>query len=281
MTHLRPAILLSLAVMLTGACSKTSERAEAKIKQVHIQQIRSWVDRTFARHRKGISLAAQRLAPGFEVEPEETRRAQMRVALKLMSQPPRGVSELIASPKSFLAAVDQKGIVLARDAQANADRMQGRDLSALLPIQQAMRGKAADGLVVFPSLDAGEPSVSLVFAHPVTIGTQQVGTLVVGIPLWRLAQQFSQQLRLSYAKHDDLVLWVYLYHDNRMHHFGTPPELDQALPPLHTLRSELKRSPSGFTTSVNVVGRPYAVGVYPLPKLGAQTGVIIVRSDPL
>lgn len=279
MSKLLKTFALSLLV-LTGACGKTSESAEASIAQTHIKQVRSWVTRTLVRHRKGVMLAAQRLAPGFEVEPEETRRAQMRIALKLMGQPPRGVSELIASPKSFLAAVDTKGIVLARDAQASADRMQGRDLSALSPILRAVRGQPADGLVVFPSLDAGEPSVSLVFAHPISLNKQQVGTLVVGIPLWRLAQQFSQQLRLTYAKHADLVLWVYLYHENRIHHFGTPPELDQALPPMKKLRAELKRTPDGFTTSVNVVGRPYAVGVYPLPTLSPQTGVIIVRSDP-
>lgn len=268
-------------VVLLGACGKTSERAETSIAHTHIKQVRSWVTRTFARHRKGVMVAAQRLTPGFAVEPEETRRAQMRIALKLMGQPPRGVSELIASPKSFLAAVDSKGIVLARDVQADADRMQGTDLSSLAPIQRALHGRAADGLVVFPSLDAGEPSVSLVFAHPVTLNTQQVGTLVVGIPLWRLAQQFSQQLRLTYAKHADLVLWVYLFHENRLHHFGTPPELDRALPPMSKLRAELKRSPKGFTTSVNLVGRPYAIGVYPMPTLAPQTGVIIVRSDPL
>ncbi len=271
-----------LGCLLLGvSCSKSAQDAERTIRKTHVREVRQWVDRNLVRHRKGVSLAAKRLAPGFLVEPEAARDAQMRTALRLMSQPPRGISELIASPKSFLAATDGAGLVMARDVTAQQDRMQGRDLSTLDPVQRALRGSAADGIVVFPSLDKGENSVSVVFAHPVSQHNQVVGTILLGIPLWRLAQQLSQQLRLTYASQADVVLWVYLVHEGRLHHFGTPPEVDHALPNARKITKALGTHPKGYTGQMALVGRPYAYGVYPLPRLSEKTAMIIVRSDPL
>ncbi len=279
------AVIWLLVALLFTACGETTNHAQATIRNTHRNQVHRWIERNFTRHRKGVALVAQRLAPGFAVEPEDARRSQMRVALRLMSQPPKGVSELIASPKSFIAAIDANGIVIARDTSAEHDQMQGQNLKLFEPVEKALKGTAAEGLVTFSSLDKGEASVSLIFAYPVRMESQPnaspVGAIVVGIPLWRLAQQLSQQLRLTYAKQTTVVLWVYLVHQGRLHHFGTPPEVDQALPEATHIVSALASKPKGYTGQFNVVGRPYAYGVYPEPMLSADTAVLIVRSNPL
>ncbi|MCB9667262.1 MAG: hypothetical protein H6715_03970 [Myxococcales bacterium] len=274
-------IYLLAWVLLGVGCGKTAERAERQIRKTHVREVRHWVERNVVRHRKGVSLAAKRLAPGFLVEPATTRSAQMRTALRLMSQPPRGVSELIASPKSFLAATDDKGVVMARDVVPEQDRMQGQDLHTFEPVHEALSGQAAEGVVVFPSLGQGESSVSVIFAHPVFADNHVVGTILLGIPFWRLAQQLSQQLRLTYASQTDLVLWVYLLHEGRLHHFGTPPEVDHALPSPPKITRTLAAHPGGYTAQMTLANRPYAYGVYPLEDLFRGSSVIIVRSDPL
>ncbi|QQR88879.1 MAG: hypothetical protein IPJ88_11670 [Myxococcales bacterium] len=267
------------ALFLLSACEKKDSKPEQRlILSKHRPEAQAWIKRIIERHEKGTKLAAEHLAPGFTVQDDE-RAEQMRVALRLMSQPPKGISELIASPKSFVAAVDLEGKVIARDVKKQDDKMQGLSFSDYAPIKSALAGKADHGLVKFKDDKGGPAAVSLLFAHPASSDDGVVGVVAVGIPLWRLAQAVSQQLRIEYASEANLILWAYLFYDGQFHHFSTPPEVDDALPSVAQMSARLRKSPNGFSDEMQVMGRAFGLGVFEAPRIADKVYVVIVRSD--
>ena len=77
-----------------------------------------------------------------------------------------------------------------------------------------------------------------------------------------------------------LILWVYLYRGDQLHHHGTPADLDTIVPDAAARNAGLARSPGGFTGEVAQFGRWYAYGVVPLPRIADDVGAVIFRSDP-
>jgi len=237
-----------------------------------------------ARHVEGVEDAARRLAPGFVVEDPTERERQMRVALKYVQEPPRGVPEFIASPMSFLAAVGKDGLVMARDVDDEDDHMQGQDYAARYALVRRALAEGVPGyeLGEFPSEEeGGKSSWSMLFVHPSVRDGEVVGAVVAGIPLWRMAQRLSRQLQAERVSEDGIILWVYMYKGDELHHFGTPPDLDTVVPDAATRQRGFERSPGGFTGEVQQFGRWYAWGALPTRRVGDDVGVIIFRADPM
>jgi hypothetical protein len=108
-----------------------------------------------------------------------------------------------------------------------------------------------------------------------------VGAVVIGIPLWRMAQRMSRQLQMEHLGDDGpAVLWVYLYRGDKLHHHGTSPDLDQLVPDAAARKSGLAKSPGGFTGGVVQHSAWYGYGVRPLRVLGPDVGAVIFRMDP-
>src|SRR5262249_635682 len=152
------------------------------------------------------------------------------------------------SPMSFLAVVGLDGKVIARDGEAENDKMKGMDLAKLFPtVANALTGDSTGTEVgQFASLEkGGEPSVSIVMASPAHYQAKIVGALVLGIPLWRLQQQLSKQLQMELAGKDRVVVWVYVYQGDKLHMHGTPPDLDKLVPDGNARRAGLAKSPGG------------------------------------
>jgi hypothetical protein len=109
-----------------------------------------------------------------------------------------------------------------------------------------------------------------------------VGAVLAGTPLWRTAQRLGRQLQADQANEisNGLILWVYLYRGDQLHHHGTPADLDTIVPDAAARTAGLARSPGGFTGEVAQFGRWYAYGVVPLPRIADDVGAVIFRSDP-
>jgi hypothetical protein len=120
----------------------------------------------------------------------------------------------------------------------------------------------------------------LLFAAASQLEGKVVGGVLTGIPLWRLSQRFTKQLQLDHVSENGAILWVYVYRGDKLHHFGTPPDLDTVVPDAAARTACLAKSPGGCTGEVAQFGRWYAWGVLPLKLLGPDTGVVIFRSDP-
>lgn len=210
----------------------------------------------------------------------------MRQLLRSFRQPAsrRAIAELMVTPVSFVASVGMDGKVIARDAEP--DQMRGFDLARVAPVvRRALeQGQTGYELSELPSLAEDDPpSVTVLFAAPARHEGRIVGAMVAGLPLWRLAQQLTNQLHLENATRiqNGTLLWALLYRGDDLHyHAGFPPDLRTLAPAREARESRLSSSPRGYTGEVQQFGRWYGYGVLPLPSIGEDVGVILFRSDP-
>lgn len=268
--------------MVLGACKNGhGAHARQQIRQTHLPEVVHILTEDIERHQVGLRKVAERVVPGFAVTDAATRERQMRSALHHLHIPPRGVQEIMSSPLTFIAAVEPSGIVLTRDAEP--DRLKGRNFAEIFPVvAEALRGREGHAIGELPGLEAGATGTKYwIFAAPVRSAVAVVGAVVIGIPLWRLEQRVSRQLKLDHVSEQDLILWTYIYQgDDLFYQTAAHPELDAIVPDVQTRRAALERSPHGYTTEGVLYGRTYAFGVVPMPMLGADAGFIFVRSDP-
>lgn len=280
-------VVAAALLVLGGGCEDDEARnAQKLLRQEHLPRVRAIVQEDRARHIEGVKRAAELLAKGFAVDDAEVREREMRKGLKKVQDanaPAKiRIPEFVASPMSFLAAVGADGVVIARDA--DADKMKGDDFAEQLDVVKAALedGEVGRGLGEFESDDGGKTSVSMLFAAPVELEGERVGAVVAGIPLWRMAQRLSNQLRLENTDiiERGAVLWVYLLQGERLFHYGTAPEVTDTLPDASKLASRLEKSSKGFTDKLKVHGRMYGLGAFPLPEIGEGVHVVLVRADP-
>ncbi|MEM8607225.1 MAG: hypothetical protein AAGF92_08970 [Myxococcota bacterium] len=268
-------VLLALSM---GGCQDRAaiKRAEEQVRAVDHPRVEALVQQDLENHQAGVVKAAAKLAPGFGVADPVKREKQMRAALKILQQPKKGIEEFVASPMSFMAALDATGVVIARDREP--DRMKGQDYGERFEVvRKALEGSSATGLGEFYAEDPNAPSSwSILFAAPSIRDGKVVGAVVVGIPLWRLAQRLSRQLRVEQAGGDPP--WVYLYKGDRVFHWDTPPQIDTLIPDAETRAKVLAASPSGYTDEVLLQGDPEVYGVFPIALLGPDLGTIIFRT---
>lgn len=259
-----------------GCADKRAKHAQEVIRMVHVPAIEKMLADDVARHLRGVEKAADKLTPGFALDPA-VRETQLRSAMAYLQRPPKGIVELFASPRTFMAAVLPDGEVLVKDSLP--DQLRGMDLSKR---SQAVRaalteGRSGYGIVEFENKEnKNKPLVELLFVSP----AHGAGAIVLGIPLWRLAQRITKQLQVDFASQKGTILWAYFYRGKELHHFGTPPDLDKIVPRAAVREAGLKKSPGGFTGEVAQYGRWYGYGVVPLPSIGKDIGFIIFRSDP-
>jgi len=270
----------ALAALVFGGCGDNGASLRRKVREVHMPHLAKALREDIARHLTGVQRAADRIAPGFGVPDPAIRERQVRVALKKLRVPPRGVMELVASPMSFMAAVDASGIVVARDAEP--DRMKGMNLARLFPVvRRALAGSRGYDLGEFASLErGGEPSVTVLFAAPSRVQGRVVGAVVVGIPLWRLSQRMTKQLQVETAGEPGTIVWAYIYRGNQVFHHGTPPDIDAVVPNRAARNARLATSPGGYTDEMQQFGFWYGYGVMPLPRIAPDVGLVVYLAKP-
>ncbi|WP_053233726.1 hypothetical protein [Sandaracinus amylolyticus] len=284
MHRLTSPLALLVCVLALVACEEGAQHAQQEIIQTHARRVQEIVRDDLQRGVRGVEQAGTKLARGFLVEDPERRQREMRTALHLLRQPPRGIQELMISPISFVAAVDANGIVVARDAEP--DPMAGFDAGEAFPmVRRALQeGWSGYELEEFPALIPDQPpSQTVLYVAPArTRDGRIVGAVLAGTPLWRTAQRVGRQLQADQASEisEGLILWVYLYRGDQLHHHGTPADLDTIVPDAAARNAGFARSPGGFTGEVAQFGRWYAYGVVPLPRIADDVGAVIFRSDP-
>jgi hypothetical protein len=267
-----------LCACLVAACTPDGAPAERRaIREQHGPRVAALVLETIARHRKGLAYGADRIAAGFVRVTGVQQEVEMRQVLKLLRSPKRGVPELVISPMSFMAVVGKDGVCIARDI--DQDKMKGLNLAKLFPsVASALAGTASAAVSEFPSTEpGGKPSVTYVMAAPAHYRGEVVGSLVIGIPLWRLQQQITKQLQMELAGKNPVVIWAYVYRGDELFSHGTPDTLDKLVPDGAARRAGLATSPGGFTGALQQLGFWYGYGVRPLRVLGPDLGVVLFR----
>jgi hypothetical protein len=287
----RPSSALLVALLVLTGCLGSGCNEEAgqnerrKVLQEDVPATKQIIRRDLNDGMSGVRQAAALVERGFLVDDAARQEREMRSVLRRLRQPRRGIPELLSTPVSFIAAVGMDGKVICRDA--DPDLMRGFDIAQAAPVvRRALdSGEAAHELSRLPSLEEDEPpSVTVIFAAPARHDGQVVGAIVAGLPLWRIAQQLSNQLQLDNApalQRGELV-WALLWEGDELHyHAGYPPDLRELVPNAEQRAAGLASSPGGYTGEVNQYGRWYGYGVLPLPTLGEDVGVVLFRSDPI
>jgi len=274
------------ALPALSSCDDGAANARHVIHDEHARRVHEIVREDLDRGLSGVRQAAARLAPGFVVDNPVERTSDMRDALQILrGPPPRGISDIVFSPISFIAAVGMDGVIIARDTEDDevTDPMAGIDAGATFPLIRRAIDSGAEGceLVDFPGFTPEDPPTALVLcATPAIRNGTQSGVIMSGTPLWREAQRIGRQLQ-GERPDPTLVLWIYLYRGDSLHHHGAPADLTGAVPDHAARTAGLARSPGGFTGELVQFGRWYAYGVLPLPELGPDVGAVIFRADPI
>lgn len=275
--------MIMAMVLLASACGpEGAPNAQRQLLREHIPRLKEVIALDRSRHRDGVIEAAHRLRRGFLVEDHDTRERQMRQVMTQLQEPPRGVGAFIASPMSFLAAIDTDGIVIARDSED--DQMKGQNFGEQFEVvANALQGTVGMGMGEFPALEEGAPSsYSILFAAPARHNGEIVGAVVVGIPLWREAQRLSRQLRVELATdiEQGLIVWAYIYKGDRIFYSPeAPPEVTEVLPDADARATGLAASPGGYTGDVRLHTKWYGFAVVPIPTLGDDIGLVVARAD--
>jgi hypothetical protein len=273
---------VAVCVLAWGAAACGKDGAPEARRLIHQQQgprVQAVVQDILSRHEAGLHQAADRIAAGFVRVTGDQQELDMRQVLKLIRSPKHGVPELVISPMSFLAVVGKDGHCIARDLEP--DPMKGMDLGKQFPVvADALQGKQGLGMGEFAGIEKGsKPSVTILMAAPAHYHGEVVGALVLGIPLWRLQQVLTKQLQMELASKDRVVIWVYVYRGDELHHHGTPPDLDKLVPNAAARGGGLAKSPGGYTGEVAQFGYWYGYGVRPLRVFGPDVGVVIFRME--
>ena len=302
--HFSFVVLVVASHVVLAACDKGPAPATV-IKETHFSEIERILDRNVQKHAAGLEKIAEDLGPRFSEPVTKARNAAIRKYLRTADQAPKGVRPLWGSPLTFIAALDEKGTAILRDVKPSQDRMRTKSFAHFEPVKSALSGKADHGLVVFEEKgQKDEPN--WLFTQPITWvahegknappssdeaaaetdgkgaaeASQSVsGALMLGIPLWRLSQQFSKQLQLDHRKEVDkgIALWVYLLvagKDPQLIHFGTPPELDVKLPDAKAIDALIKQNKEH---TFRFYGNDGALLTMPLTKVGAGLHAVVVR----
>ncbi len=277
----RASVLIAALASLLASC-EAAEHAQTVIHDTHAPRITALVHDDIMRAETGLIAASTRLGRGFVVEDPAERATQMRTALHLLTEPPRGIPELMISPMTFVAVAGTDGIVICRDREP--DPMAGLNVAEMFPhVRRALTdGIATRALVEWPGLLPDEPpAIIMVHAVPTYYQGHLAGVVLGGTPLWRTAQRLTRQLQAETADEGGTILWVYLYRGDELHHRGTPADLDTIVPNGAARAVGLGISPGGFTGQEAQFGRWYAYGVVPLPEIAENVGFIVWRSDPV
>ena len=272
-----------LLLFLLLGCDEPPSKARKLVREVHAEEVVEVVYDDIDFLMTGTCAAAKKLAPGLDVSaPEKELRAALRI---LRAPPPRGLSELAGAAISFLAVLDDNGVVLARDMKdEERDRMRGQNYAARYDVVgnalEELTNKHA--LIEFPALEEeAESSWSYVFVCPIVRDGKLIGAAMSGIPLQRWANRISRKGVFDHSDQKNLHYAVFFYRGAREFHPKSGAAVIVGLPDEKERKSSLKKSPGGYTGEFVLGSQRYGFGVLPIPSLGPDTGVMIVRSEPL
>ncbi len=278
----RICVAIALTIAALGCSKNQAVPEQAIIREQYAPRIAEVIQRDLRVHQAAVAEAATRLAPGFTIEDAVKREREMRAALRIVQSPKKGIEAFVASPMTFLAAIDASGLVIARDR--TSDTMKGKDFKARFAVvKNALEGNAGYGLGEFSSGADNQPSsISMLFAAPAQRDGQTVGAVLAGIPLHRMAQRLQRQLRVEHAADVErgVAIWVYVHKGDRLFHWDTSPRVDAEVPSAPDRTRGLAAHPNGYTGAIFVAGDPYAYGVFPAPTIAPDAGVVVVRAGP-
>ena len=287
--------LAAVSAALTG-CGKESGAKSADAARADVQTLVDLVSKDVGEVERGLPEGATKLSTilatqiGKDGDPTQNVPAVRSALLKMRQQVP----DLGIAKSTFFAFTDPKGIAIRNDFEH--DTMAGKDLVAgwpgLKPVVDGAPFAATNGTLKGEVPNPAGPDPEWVAAVPVkkSDGTTASGILVTGWTYRRFAYhlQVSAQRDLQDAlmrtgdKGKMPILYVCLFDKDGTYCAGAPGA--SPVPPINEQAlagQNLYEKTAGGTASfpLKITDREFGYAAARTPKLGPDTGVVVLRSE--
>lgn len=276
-------VFASLAMMV--GC-KDQAKESAKLAVGDAETLASLVDKDIGEVEQGMPEGAQKLGALYAGGADPTKDLpSVRQAL-LRTQ--RDVPELTIAKSTFFALTDDKGIGIRNNLEQDA--MAGQDLAKLFPgISKALAGAYTETTGSFGGPvppNANGPDKDWLAAAPVKNDQGKVaGLFVTGWSYRRFAthlqdvlkENFQTKLRKNGNTGKMPVFYVAVFDASGVYSEKTTPKVDEEA--LAGVKLVDKTQSGSATGTLTITDRDFGWAAKRTPKLGADTGVVVLRSE--
>lgn len=272
-----------LSVGLIGC--RNSEAESQKLAASHAIRLAEVATEDVAEVRRGLPEGATHLVElysrgqGDDTDPQVIQSEINRARAK--------VQDLRVAKGTFFAMVSTSGKVLRTDQEQ--DRMAGSDAFKSYPdlkraLEQSKYVETA-GTMEAASGVRGQPDAQWVAAAPVVVDSKPVALYVTGWSWSAYAYRLENSIRgeikgtLKSDGYETMpLLYVFVVTDREVYGAPISPRVNaEAIRKLDPLKKAKVGTP--FSTSLEITGRQFALGVARVPALGTEVGVAVLRSE--
>ncbi len=283
LARLAPAAALGSLAFITACKDQAKESAAHAAPDATV--VAELVAKDVGEIERGLPEGATKLAPlvADGADPRQdiagVRKALMRVR--------REVVDLNVAKSTFFALTDPTGVAIRNDLEE--DRMAGKDLSASFPSIGRAKDGFATGTGAFPETPKTPPDEDWIAGAPVKRADGTTGAvLVTGWSYRYFARHLQEALKsrlLDQAKAAGQegkipVFYVAIFDKGGVYASPVTPDVNtQALAALGLVGKTAAATDAPVTGTVTIADRPFGFAAQRTPKLGQDTGVVVLRSD--
>ena len=278
--------LTALPLSVSGCKDKGKVSADAAVSNV--KMLADLADKDVGEIERGLPEGAKKMAAQLAKEKDPDPRAssaQVRSQLLKMRQQ---VPDLGVAKSTFFAFTDDKGVAVRNDLEQ--DTMAGKDIVGAYPdFRKALLGDAAYVATQgrFPGTpNPAGPDKEWVAAVPVQREDKSlIGLLVTGWTYRRfsyhlqesLKRDLQDQLMREGEKGKLPVIYVFLFDKETAYGArGTPAVNEKALQGVNLVE---KTANGPASAPLVIEDRPFGWAAQRVPKLGADVGIVVLRSE--
>lgn len=279
----RPMALAIAAGMMLVHC-KDQAKESAKLAAGNADELAVLVDKDVGEVQRGMPEGAQKLGALYAngADPRQDVPAVRQALLRTT----RDVPDLNVAKSTFFALADDKGVGIRNNLEQDA--MAGQDLMKLFPaLSKALEGAYVETTGSFggPPGPAG-PDKDWVAAMPVKNDQGKVsGLFVTGWSYRRFAahlqevlkSRFQENLRKSGDTGKMPVFYVCVYDATGVYCERTTPKVNEQA--LIDAKLVEKTATGPFQGTMTITDREFGYAAKRTPKLGENTGVVVLRSE--
>ena len=280
-----------MAAFVLGGC-KDQAKESAKLAAKNVDTLTDLVDKDIEEVRRGMPEGAKKLAALYAngADPKQDLPSVRQTLLHTT----REIPDLNVAKSTFFALADDKGVGIRNNL--DQDAMAGQNLAELFPgISKAIAGEYVETTGSFggPPGPNG-PDRDWLAAMPIHApaqsadgksGDKVAGLFVTGWSYRRFASHlqevlkddFQATLRASGNTGKMPVFYVAVFDTSGVYSERTTPKVDEQALVDAKLVDATKTGP--YQGTVTITDRAFGYAAKRTPKLGADTGVVVLRSE--
>ena len=278
-----PTILLASAALGTPACKDQGKESAAHAVQ-DVAQLGQLVDKDITEIERGLPEGAKQLAP--LVAGGADPRQDVQGVRKGLQRVRRDVMDLNVAKSTFFALADTSGVGIRNDLEE--DTMAGQNLFAIFP----GLAKAKDGYVtttgVFPNAATSKngPDADWIAGAPVKRDDGTTGAIfVTGWSYRYFARHLQEAMKTRLTDEAKAtgnegkipVFYVAMFDKTGVFTAPLTPDIDEKALATQDLVNKTASGPASGT--LTITDRTFGWAAQRTPKMAAETGVVVLRSE--